>query len=179
LDESWVSVAVVRQADKHMALERRFEALVRQHHPAVTAYAKARANNSALAEDAVQETFLRAWRYLDSFRGEGSFEGWLIRICRRCIIDLERSERRQSQPVDMPCTEADTGGSTTEVTDIMATLPMEHREVLVLCGVLGYDYESAAAVLDIPVGTVRSRLSRARHRMAGELGHSVGESESA
>jgi RNA polymerase sigma-70 factor, ECF subfamily len=169
----------MRQAGTHMALERRFETLVRQHHGAVSAYARAMASTSSLAEDAVQETFLRAWRYLDSFRGDGSFEGWLIRICRRCVIDLEQAERRRSQPVDVPVAEARDHGSTVELTDLMASLPMEQREVLVLCGVLGYDYDTAALVLDVPVGTVRSRLSRARQRLAARLESPLGDSESA
>lgn len=169
----------MRQAGKYMAMERRFEALVRQHHGAVSAYARAMASTLSLAEDAVQETFLRAWRYLDSFRGEGSFEGWLIRICRRCVIDLEQAERRRSQPVDVPVAEVRDHGSTVELTELVASLPVEHREVLVLCGMLGYDYDTAAQVLDVPVGTVRSRLSRARQRMAALLDHPVGDSESA
>lgn len=160
-------------------MERRFETLVRRHHVAVTAYARAMASSAALAEDAVQETFLRAWRYLDSFRGDGSFEGWLIRICRHCVIDLERTERRHARPVDLPVAEVRDQGSTAELTDLMTTLPSEHREVLVLCAVLGYDYEAAAAVLDLPVGTVRSRLSRARKRLADDLRDAVGESETA
>lgn len=162
-----------------MALERRFEALVRQHHAAVSAYARAMVSHPGLAEDAVQETFLRAWRYLDSFRGEGSFEGWLIRICRRCVIDLDRAERRRSHPIDIPVAEERGHGSTVELGELVVALPLDQREVVVLCGLLGYDYETAAAVLDIPVGTVRSRLSRARARLAGDLRRAAGESESA
>jgi RNA polymerase sigma-70 factor (ECF subfamily) len=162
-----------------MAQERRFEHLVREHHSAVSAYARAMTGDTTLAEDAVQETFLRAWRYLDSFRGEGSFEGWLIRICRRCVIDLARAEQRQAQLVDVPSPEIHDHGSTLEVSSRVAALPKEQREVLVLCGVLGYDYETAAAVLDLPVGTVRSRLSRARQRLAAELRPRTGESETA
>jgi DNA-directed RNA polymerase specialized sigma24 family protein len=56
---------------------------------------------------------------------------------------------------------------------------VEHREVLVLCGVLGCDYDTAALVLDVPVGTVRSRLSSARQRTAAQLDRPVGDSESA
>lgn len=162
-----------------MARERRFEHLVRQHHSAVSAYARAMTGDATLAEDAVQETFLRAWRYLDSFRGEGSFEGWLIRICRRCVIDLQRAEHRRSRPSELPVPEGRDHGSTLEVTALMESLPVEQREVLVLCGVLGYDYETAALVLDIPVGTVRSRLSRGRERLADTLRPDHGTSATA
>ena len=129
-----------------------------------------------MAEDATQETFLRAWRYLDSFRGTGSREGWLLRICRNSVYDLEAKERR-GVPADradvirldrpgpaaaIAAPDADPGLFESDVVELINQLPVDHREILVLCGVLGYSYEDAAAVLDVPVGTVRSRLSRAR-----------------
>ena len=143
--------------------EPRFEELVRRHYGAVLAYARA-TTSASIAEDAVQETFLRAWRYLDSFRGEGSFEGWLIRICRRCIIELagrEPDSAQRSRLVSVESPQLETT-SLVETMLLIETLSQSHREVIALCGLLGYDYESAARVLDIPIGTVRSRLSRAR-----------------
>jgi RNA polymerase sigma-70 factor (ECF subfamily) len=79
----------------------------------------------------------------------------------------------------VPVAEVRDHGSTVELTELVASLPVEHREVLVLCGMLGYDYDTAAQVLDVPVGTVRSRLSRARQRMAARLEPPLGDSESA
>jgi len=138
----------------------RFEALVRAHAGSVSAYARAVAPDPWTAEDAVQETFLRAWKYLDSFRGQGSFEGWLIRICRNCIIDLVSS---RPVPVDEHLPERPTPPDTTnEVYDLVERLPVEHREVVALCGLLGFDYATTAEILGVPVGTVRSRLHRAR-----------------
>jgi RNA polymerase sigma-70 factor (ECF subfamily) len=138
----------------------RFEALVRAHAGAVSAYARAVAPDSWTADDAVQETFLRAWKYLDSFRGHGSFEGWLIRICRNCIIDLVT---KRPLPVEEHLPERpappDTSG---EVYDLVERLPVEQREVVALCGLLGFDYAATAEILDVPIGTVRSRLHRAR-----------------
>ncbi len=152
-----------------MARDRkRFEALVHAHAGAVSAYARAVAPDPWTAEDAVQETFLRAWKYLDSFRGQGSFEGWLIRICRNCIIDLVThrplvlDERLPERPAP-----ADT---TSEVYDLVERLPLEHREVVALCGLLGFDYASTAEILGVPVGTVRSRLHRARAILERQLG---------
>jgi len=148
--------------------ERRFDELVRRHHRAVLAYARA-TTSASLAEDAVQETFLRAWRYFDSFRGEGSFEGWLIRICRRCIIDLaERDQRIAVSAIPLPVI-VEHPDHQSETMLLIETLSLQHREVLALCGLLGYDYDSAARVLDVPVGTVRSRLSRARALLAEAL----------
>lgn len=151
--------------------EREFDALVRRHAGAVGAYARALARDRWDAEEAVQETFLRAWRYRSSYDRRGSFEGWLLRICRNCLIDL--ADRRpaaetlvgdlgpfDAQPVDA------TEGARTELMDLIGHLPPAQREVLVLCGLLGYDYEGAAELLGVPVGTVRSRLHRARTALA-------------
>jgi RNA polymerase sigma-70 factor (ECF subfamily) len=148
----------------------RFEELVRRHYRAVLTYARA-TTSVRIAEDAVQETFLRAWRYFDSFRGEGSFEGWLIRICRRCIIDLVEREQRSGATELTNLTKSHHTPQTAYVETMMLieTLDPHHREVVALCGMLGYDYESAARILDVPVGTVRSRLSRARALLVREL----------
>lgn len=150
--------------------DRRFEQLVRTHHRAVHTYARSIASDPSVVDDAVQETFIKAWRHLDSFRGDGNFEGWLIRICRNCVIDIERREARARSAVDRqlrllrPPTST-TMDDTSELAQLIDALPRSHREVLTVCGVLGYDYEAAAQILDIPVGTVRSRLHRARQAL--------------
>ncbi|HEV7887833.1 MAG TPA: RNA polymerase sigma factor [Acidimicrobiales bacterium] len=150
--------------------DREFEGLVRAHAGAVSAYARAVCGDRWLAEEAVQETFLRAWRYLDSFRGDGSFEGWLLRICRNCLTDLaNRADRPevalalewhdQAQPPDLSA----------ELELLLGSLSVVQREAVALCGLLGYSYDAAAVLLDVPVGTIRSRLSRARAGMAEAL----------
>lgn len=145
----------------------RFEALVRAHAGAVSAYARAVAPDPWTADDAVQETFLRAWKYLDSFRGRGSFEGWLIRICRNCVIDLVTS---RPLPVDEHVPERSAAPDTSsEVYDLVDRLPMQQREVVALCGLLGFDYATVADILGVPVGTVRSRLHRARAILEQQL----------
>jgi RNA polymerase sigma-70 factor, ECF subfamily len=146
---------------------RRFEHLVAAHAGAVTAYARAMTNDRWAADDAVQETFLRAWKYLDTFRGRGSFEGWLIRICHNCVIDLARA--RVDAPDDRIPETTEAPDHSGEVHDLIERLPAEQREVVALCGVLGYDYAGAAEILDVPVGTIRSRLHRARAALEREL----------
>lgn len=157
---------------------RRFEKLVRAHAASVHAYARALTNDPWLAEEAVQETFVRAWKYQDSFRGSGSYEGWLLRICRNSMIDLA-AKRSTDQPISDVADELvdhdHDGASVTEIDEAMAGLPVGQREVLTLCGVLGYDYESAAELLDVPVGTVRSRLHRGRAALSVALEDQVGE----
>lgn len=162
------------------AVDARFEQLVNEHVRAVTTYARSVARTPTIAEDAVQETFLRAWRYLDSFRGTGSREGWLLRICRNAIYDLEAKERRSVPADDVMILRLDHEPSGSDdvaapsgidelagiqMSELLSHLPVLQREVVVLCAILGYSYEAAAELLDTPVGTVRSRLSRARHSL--------------
>ena len=146
-----------------------FDDLVRRHAGAVTAYARALCRDRWRAEEAVQETFLRAWKYLDSYDRRGSFEGWLIRICRNCIIDLAHRDARESEEHAEHADIAVGPDHVSEIHDLLARLPIAQREVLVLCRLLGYDYDSAATILDVPVGTVRSRLSRARDNLEALL----------
>lgn len=153
----------------------RFERLVADNSRAVATYARAVTNDPWTADDAVQETFLRAWKYQDSFRGHGSYEGWLIRICRNVVIDL--ATRRGSERLDVVPLSPGNDPLATDVDheaafdleEALGELPVAQREIITLCGVLGYDYESAAALLDLPIGTVRSRLNRARKKLAADL----------
>lgn len=149
-----------------------FEQIVRTHADAVHAYARALSNDAWLAEEAVQVTFMRAWKYQDSFDGHGSYEGWLIRICRNVVFDLvkQRTHDRSLDQVTEQATDRDTDQtSEAEIGDLIDHLPMAQREVLTLCGVMGYDYESAAELLGVPVGTVRSRLHRGRAALSTAL----------
>ena len=152
--------------------DRRFAQLLRVHTQPVSAYARATAPDSWTAEDAVQETFLRAWKYRDTYRATGSFDGWLIRICRNCLIDL--AARSTAQPTaDLP-ERAEHPHMLHDLYDLLGRLPI-HREVVALCGLLGYDYVGAAELLDVPIGTVRSRLHRARNAIAEQLIDAGGE----
>ncbi len=160
-----------------VSLDKRFNDLVVEHHRAVSAYARALCADRHLAEDAVQETFLRAWRYLDTHRSSGSFEGWLLTICRRCVIDLVRLDKRQVCPVDLPVS-SELPDASADVLDLIGELPLAQREVLVLCGWLGYEYQDAAVLLGVPVGTVRSRLHRARVAL-GEIINAVDQMDQA
>jgi len=148
---------------------KRFESLVATHHRSVRTYAHSLASTPTIAEHAIQETFLRAWKYLDSFGRNGSFEGWLLRITRNCVYDLEAIERKQVVVELNQRTVSQSPDHQHEVIDAVARLPVLQREVITLCGLLGYDYETAARILDVPVGTVRSRLNRARSALAIEL----------
>lgn len=130
--------------------------------------------NTADAEDVVQDAFLRAFRYLDAFRGD-NFRVWLLTIVRNSFLDWlkdNRSARQvyQSAPTDpewidpAPDPEAmllyRIDNETLSI--LMARLPSEYREVLILREIEDLSYKDIAAVTGIPSGTVMSRLSRAR-----------------
>lgn len=148
--------------------EAHFDAVMREHLGAVSAYARSATSRRHLAEEAVQETFIRAWRYWPTFRQESSVLSWLITICRRVIIDLVQKDTDTDQlPIDV--VDRNDDFETTALHELVSHLPLPQREVVVLCAFLGFDYESAASTLNIPIGTVRSRLARAREFLGTEL----------
>ncbi len=153
--------------------DRRFDELVRAHSPSVVIFARSLTRDGTAADDAVQDTLVRAWRYLDSFDARGSFEGWLLQICRRVIIDNAAAAHRRPAVFDpsvlvdvVPTTSLDTSG---DIVELLRQLPFAQTEVLVLTGVLGYSYDDAAAMLNVPIGTIRSRVARGRDALAALL----------
>lgn len=141
------------------------------------------------AEDITQDTFLLAYRNLPSFRG-GSFKAWLFRIVSNlCYDELRRKNRRPTQPlnptdseddeIESPAWLADSGPTPEELVEradlrqtlqrFLEELPAEYRSLVLLVDVEGLNYMEAAQALDIPVGTVKSRLARARMRLRGWL----------
>jgi RNA polymerase sigma-70 factor (ECF subfamily) len=145
--------------------ESEFDDMVRSCMPGLGAYAASVTSTKVLAEEAVQETLIRAWRYFPTFRGDSSPMTWLIAICRRVVIDLAGKERRHEQLPDDVVDASDRFAGVAEL-DLLHQLPLAQREIIVLCGLLGLAYEEAADTLGVPVGTVRSRLSRARETLA-------------
>jgi len=143
-----------------------FEAVVLPH--AATLLRFGRRHCGSDAEDLVQETLLRAWRGLSSFQRGSNPRAWLFRI----LLNTWHSEgrRRRARPAEMPLHEAMNrmAGSCAEVTEIneaLARLSEEHRAVLLLAAVEGFTCREMAVILAVPIGTVMSRLSRARVAM--------------
>ena len=134
------------------------------------------------AADATQETFIAAYRAIREFRG-GSFKAWLLRIAVNTCYDLlRRRQRRPSTSLDVIVDEsgdqtefadrrvgperAALGSETVSVVEQgLATLPDDQRIIVVLCDVQGLSYEEAAEAEGVALGTVKSRLSRARSRL--------------
>jgi RNA polymerase sigma factor (sigma-70 family) len=135
------------------------------------------------AQDVVQEAYLRAWRHYGGFHG-GDARPWLLAIVRNCAYTWRRGTRVQRDSVAYVEDEHGTGDDSHHATDAAAMassdraelrdalnqLPPEHREAIVLREIQGLSYKEIAAVTGTPIGTVMSRLSRARQRLAEALG---------
>ncbi|MGH8792593.1 MAG: sigma-70 family RNA polymerase sigma factor [Stackebrandtia sp.] len=120
------------------------------------------------ADDLAQETYLRALKALPRFEGRSSARTWLLGIARRTCADhirsLVRRRRLGERVADSDSTASDAAG-TLAVKDLLARLSEERRSAFVLTQVIGLTYDEAAVVENVPVGTIRSRVARAR----GEL----------
>ena len=161
-----------------------FEQLLLEHQKNVYNLCYRMAGSPDDAMDLSQETFLRAWRCLDQYQFASAFSTWLYRLCSNICIDFLRKRRRQ-QTVPLTFEDADGEEQTYAVPDAqplpeeqvelklthetlaaaMAQLLPEHQAVLQLRVVNEMSYEQIADVLDIQIGTVKSRLSRARNQL--------------
>lgn len=131
-----------------------------------------------LAEDAFQETFVRAWRHMNTFRGESSAKTWLshiaVNVCRDMLrtpwLRMRRSARSVEVMEHLPAPDATPRH---ELMDAIRALPDKYREVIVLVYVQDMKLREAAAQLRLPVPTVSTRLRRARARLAQLLSEEV------
>jgi len=143
------------------------EALVRTAAPAALAAARRVTGDAALAEDACQEAFLRAFRALGKFRPEASFRAWLRTIAVRCAIDVMRRRRPESPLPPEPAGSPE--DSRHEDADLLraalAALSPVEREILLARELEGVDDREIARRLDMSVTAVRVRIHRARRRI--------------
>jgi RNA polymerase sigma factor (sigma-70 family) len=141
------------------------------------------------ANDLVQDTYLKAFRFINSFEKGTNAKAWLFRILKNSFINDYRRKSKEPSKVDYQEVEtyydseemAGTAQTTDlraetvqellgdEVTNALNSLPVDFRTVLILCDVEGFTYEEMAKILDIPIGTVRSRLHRARMLLKEKL----------
>ncbi|WP_420639458.1 sigma-70 family RNA polymerase sigma factor [Candidatus Poriferisocius sp.] len=148
--------------------------------------------NSADAEDLVQETYLRAYRGFSRFQQGTNLRAWLFRILTNAFINSYRSKQRKPQSVDLASVEdlylhQRLGGDTlaalgasaeetlmesiteSEIVEALESLPEEFRLAVLLADVEGFAYKEIAEILDIPMGTVMSRLHRGRKTLQKRL----------
>jgi RNA polymerase sigma-70 factor (ECF subfamily) len=158
-----------------------FESLVRAFQADVWRLALHLTGDRTVADDVVQDTFVRAFRFLRRYRGDSRFTTWLFAIARNCSRDeLRRMQRRKR--IAEPSHEETTGVDAfvaIEVRDALLALPTDLREAVVCVDVFGMKYRDVARVLHAPEGTIKSRVHDARARLASELGRDAEEGSDA
>lgn len=146
------------------------------HLPALRAFAISLTRSRSRADDAVQDAVLKALTNFDKFELGSNMRAWLFTILRNGYYSDQRKNHREESDVDGLLTGAlavkpDHDG-VLHFRDFLRSfdrLPDEQREVLVLVGASGFSYEEAAEMTGVPIGTIKSRINRARARLADDL----------
>jgi len=158
------------------------------HRAALLNFAIRMTGNEDDANDLVQETYLRAFRFFDKFEGKTNCKAWLFKILKNTFINAYRKEKKEPNKVDYEDIEnfyENTKPSNTddshlereifdnllddEVSEAIQTLPEDFRTVVILSDIEGFTYDEIADFINCPVGTVRSRLHRARKMLYSKL----------
>lgn len=160
-----------------------FDALIERWHAPLWKYVRRLVDDDEAAADTSQDVWLRVLRALPRLRDPSRLRAWLFGIARRTVMD--RLRRRYAEPEEMSLDSGDADGTSTdddlpEITDedlgrmhdALARMPLIERDVLVLFYLQELTVRQLAEVLDVPVGTVKSRLFRARQMLRRELTHS-------
>ncbi|WP_211356839.1 sigma-70 family RNA polymerase sigma factor [Phaeodactylibacter luteus] len=180
------------QTMKHKGMTKEQEQIFEQeflpHLDALYTFAYHLTYNEEDANDLVQETYLKAVRFISSYHAGTNAKAWLFRILKNAFINQYRKKSKQPTKVDYEeivnyHDEEDTNFSSymdlreemfqgmmgDEVTNAINSLPVDFRVVLLLCDVEGFTYEEISKIVNIPLGTVRSRLYRARNLLKEQL----------
>ncbi|WP_158502303.1 RNA polymerase sigma factor [Vitiosangium sp. GDMCC 1.1324] len=156
---------------------RAFELLVSSHLPQVRRFARAFASSDADADDLAQEALVKVYKNLRSFRFQAAFKTWLYSVVRNVFFDAARSragrERSLEEPLEGGHAQAPSGAEPADeglaraeerqrLWRALRQLPVEFRTAVVLFDVEGHSYEEVSAIEGVPMGTIKSRLSRGR-----------------
>ena len=156
-----------------------FERLVRRYQGDVWRLCFHLLHDEGLADDATQNAFVRAFRFLRRYRGESKFSTWLFTIARNCVVDELRRASRQDRIARRADAERQRSHPDhtvrIEVREALAELPGTLREPVVLIDMFGMSYREVAEMLAVPEGTVKSRVHRARELLAAALRPEPGE----
>jgi RNA polymerase sigma-70 factor, ECF subfamily len=146
-----------------------FTVLMRSAQPHVWRFLRHLLGDDEMAADVTQETFMRVHRALPRFRFDSRFSTWLFRIARNAAIDEQRrsGRRRRLAAAVQPAGPAADGSLGAELAAAMRALSPRLREAFVVVEVFGSRYDDAAEILQVPVGTVKSRVFRARLELVG------------
>jgi len=143
------------------------------HLPAMRAFARSLTQNPATADDIVQDAVIKAWTNFDKFEKGSNLRAWLFTILRNTFFSLRRKLKHEVEDVDNIVAstlstkpEHDGRLAINDLMKALRLLSIEQREAIVLIGALGFAYEEAAELCDVPVGTIKSRANRAREQLA-------------
>ncbi|MGA0877603.1 MAG: RNA polymerase sigma factor [Ilumatobacteraceae bacterium] len=161
--------------------------LLRQHHPMIRAVCWRILNDDSDADDAAQNAMISIARRIDTFDGRSAITTWIYRIATNAALDEIRRRRRRPRPVgdrsiltvvDSSSERAmDTIDGADQLNAALAQIPEEFRVALILRDVVDLDYEEIGRILNVPGGTVRSRIARGRARLADLLGNPTAPDE--
>lgn len=158
--------AYLRDSDAYGVLVGRYQARV-------VGYLRRLARDRVWADDLAQDTFVHAWNKLRSFKGDGSFEGWLLRVAYTIFLQAyrQRKNRREDSLETSSPERADAPGTDAQLDldRLLAKLEPDIRTMLLLIHAYGYTYAEVGRVVDLPAGTVKSHVSRAKARLRQQL----------
>ncbi|HEX7760021.1 MAG TPA: RNA polymerase sigma factor [Caulobacteraceae bacterium] len=150
-----------------------FDKIVSRHQQAVRSFLRRLCGDAAAADDLAQETFVAAWTGLWRFRGGSSLRSWLCAIAWRKHQDAARSwrrtARREAQAVVPEAVTADQPEARLDLAAALASLPDEQRAAVALCLGADFSHAEAAVALGLPVGTIKSHVTRGRERLVARL----------
>jgi len=155
--------------------EEEFQRIYNEHVKLVGAYALRRCPNAADAADVLSETFMTAWQRIDDVPSGEATLPWLYRVAFHKISNYSRGNRRRDNLFErlrshfVATDEAQTSFTSPEVDTALATLSAEDKELILLSGVEGLKPSEIGLVLDLPSGTVRTRLHRVRSKLRTQL----------
>jgi RNA polymerase sigma-70 factor (ECF subfamily) len=154
--------------------------------PNLRAFAISLSGNVDRADDLVQETLARALAHIDSFQPGTNMQAWLFTILRNLFRSEYRKRRREVEDVDGRLADGlesqpdqDAKLEFADFRSALAQLPPDQREALILVGAAGFSYEEVAKICDCAIGTVKSRVNRARNRLAEILAYQPAENPEA
>ena len=172
IDEDRELIASAQLGDRQA-----FAGLVLRHQAGVIGFIYRMCGDPRLAEDAAQEAFVRVWQNLNNYKPQYAFRSWLYRIAANAALDVLRRERPNTPIESLPLADkaptpeqaAEQDQRAAQVRRAVSRLSEPLRLVLVLREYEGLSYQEIAAALEIPIGTVMSRLNTARAQLRREL----------
>ena len=147
-----------------------FAVLVRRHQSRILLLQRRLCGEASLAEDLSQETFLRAWQKLDTFKGSGSLSGWLSRLAYNVFLQDVRRQKKHRGQVDFDSLEQPPGTEPedprlADLNKLLSILPREEQVMMVLNYACGLSNTEVGEVLGLPTGTVKARIHRAKAKI--------------